>query len=440
MTTPFAPLPGPSGDAPRRRHLRTFAFDPMSTRLSGEFLTISVPFEPDLERGPRGVLLEVVDYDPVRKLWYKQIDLNETFILLQDGLTPAEADPRSHQQIVYAVAASVIERFERYLGRRFRWRDKGRLALVPHAFEGRNAFFDPEREAVLFGYYRADSVDPGANLPEQMIFTCLSNDIIAHEVTHAIVHRLRPHFAEATNSEVFAWHEAFADLIALFQHFAHRGVVREAIASTAGNIERGGALFDLASEFGAVHRSRPGIAASHRPGGADGGNPHTRSVSGGNRTARAWRLLRRRRLRRLHRPVPGGGGRSAPDGPQRSRTLFRWTTASRPGRAGDVRSGHDRRPIPRNGGAGLRLSSSCRCHFRRRGARNRDVGLCALPDRRRSTAWPPRRSATPSRHLPESVMSLTDSALVWPAGTRRPRPECRDQRRCLSVISFSTPR
>ena len=108
MTTPFAPLPGPSGDAPRRRHLRTFAFDPMSTRLSGEFLTISVPFEPDLERGPRGVLLEVVDYDPVRKLWYKQIDLNETFILLHDGLTPAEADPRSHQQIVYAVAASVI--------------------------------------------------------------------------------------------------------------------------------------------------------------------------------------------------------------------------------------------------------------------------------------------------------------------------------------------
>ena len=250
MTTPFAPLPGPSGDAPRRRHLRTFAFDPMSTRLSGEFLTISVPFEPDLERGPRGVLLEVVDYDPVRKLWYKQIDLNETFILLQDGLTPAEADPRSHQQIVYAVAASVIERFERYLGRRFRWRDKGRLALVPHAFEGRNAFFDPEREAVLFGYYRADSVDPGANLPEQMIFTCLSNDIIAHEVTHGIVHRLRPHFAEATNPEVFAWHEAFADLIALFQHFAHRGVVRAAIASTAGNIERGGALFDLASEFG----------------------------------------------------------------------------------------------------------------------------------------------------------------------------------------------
>ena len=98
-----------------------------------------------------------------------------------------------------------------------------KLSLVPHAFEGRNAYFDPTRKAVLFGYYRADLKDPGANLPGQMIFTCLSSDIIAHEVTHALVHRLRRHFSVATNPDVFAWHEAFADLIALFQHFAYRG-------------------------------------------------------------------------------------------------------------------------------------------------------------------------------------------------------------------------
>ena len=194
--------------------------------------------------------MRVVDFDPVRQSWYALVDLDEPYILAQDGLQPAEGDPRSHQQIVYAVASSVIERFERYLGRRFRWRGDEKLSLVPHAFEGRNAFFDPTRKAVLFGYYRADFKDPGANLPGQMIFTCLSSDIIAHEVTHAIVHRLRRHFAEATNPDVFAWHEAFADLIALFQHFAYRDVVFEAIASTSGNIQKGAALFDLASEFG----------------------------------------------------------------------------------------------------------------------------------------------------------------------------------------------
>jgi hypothetical protein len=245
-----ATISGPQVTTPRRRRLRTFAFDPMSTRLSGRYLTISVPYETGLGKGPQGRLLRVVDYDPVRESWYSLVDLDDAFILAQDGLQPSEGDPRSHQQIVYTVASSVIERFERYLGRRFRWRGKAKLALVPHAFEGRNAYFDPNRKAVLFGYYRADADDPGANLPGQVIFTCLSSDIIAHEVTHAIVHRLRPFFAEATNADVFAWHEAFADLIALFQHFAYREVVVEAIASTSGSLEKGRALFDLASEFG----------------------------------------------------------------------------------------------------------------------------------------------------------------------------------------------
>jgi hypothetical protein len=249
-TAATAPISGPPVATPRRRRLRTFAFDPMSTRLSGRFLTISVPYETDLATGPQGRLLQVVDYDPVRRSWYALVDLDDAFILAQDGLQPSEGDPRSHQQIVYAVASSVIERFERYLGRRFRWRGRAKLALVPHAFEGRNAYFDPNLKAVLFGYYRADANDPGANLPGQVIFTCLSSDIIAHEVTHAMVDRLRPYFAEATNHDVFAWHEAFADLIALFQHFAYREVVLEAIASTSGSLENGRALFDLASEFG----------------------------------------------------------------------------------------------------------------------------------------------------------------------------------------------
>jgi len=99
----------------------------------------------------------------------------------------------------------VIERFERFLGRRFRWKGGRALILVPHAFEGRNAFFDPTRRAVLFGYYRANERDPGPNLPGQVMFTCLSVDIVAHEVTHALMHRIRPNFSVATNPDVFAW-------------------------------------------------------------------------------------------------------------------------------------------------------------------------------------------------------------------------------------------
>jgi hypothetical protein len=240
----------PSIPTPDRRRLRTFAFDPMSTRLSGRYLVLDVPFETNLQPGPCGSLLQVVDFDATRDQWYEPVDLDAGAVLAQDGLRPSERDPRTHQQVVYAVAMSVIERFERFVGRRFRWRAHHQLRLVPHAFEGRNAFFDPRRRAVLFGYYRADQRDPGPNLPGQVIFTCLSSDIIAHEVTHAIVHRLRRYFSQATNSDVFALHEAFADLVALFQHFVHRDVVIQSVAATSGDLRQNSGLLDLAEEFG----------------------------------------------------------------------------------------------------------------------------------------------------------------------------------------------
>ena len=245
-----APRNDPPVRLPDRRPLPVYAFDPMSTRLSGRFLTLDVPFERDLEPGPSGGLVQVVDYDAAHDVWYRPVDLNDPAILAQGGLRPSESDPRTHQQVVYAVAMSVIERFERFGGRRFRWRGGRELRIVPHAFEGRNAFFDPTRRAVLFGYYKADERDPGSNLPGQVMFTCLSVDVVAHEVTHAIVHRIRKYFSEATNPDVFAWHEAFADLVALFHHFLFPEVVSEAVANSSTDLQQGSALLNLALEFG----------------------------------------------------------------------------------------------------------------------------------------------------------------------------------------------
>lgn len=236
--------------APARRVLRAFAFDPMSTRLNGRFLSVNVRFEPELSPGPVGELVQVLDYDAYRNTWYRAVNLNDPYILGQHGLPPSESDPRTHQQIVYAVAMSVVERFERFGGRRFSWRGRQRLTLVPHAFEGRNAYFDPKRNAVLFGYYRASATEPGANLPGQLMFTCLSVDIIAHEVTHAIVQRTRQRYRDATNEDVYAWHEAFADLVALFHHFLFPEVVEKAIADSEGELGNADALFQLAREFG----------------------------------------------------------------------------------------------------------------------------------------------------------------------------------------------
>ena len=240
---------GPPIAVPQRRRLKTFRFDPMSSRQTGRSMDVSVSYEPDIEPGPAGKLVKVIDYDPVRDKWYAQLNLRDPF-LADGGLAPDARDPRCHQQIVYAVAMSVIERFERHLGREFRWWSDSVLLLIPHAFEGANAYFDPGRNAVLFGYFDADMNDSGANLPGQTVYTCLSSDIIAHEVAHAVINRVRYHYQFSTNRDVFAFHEAIADLMALFQHFAYRDVVAEAIKSEGGGVQIDDFMFYLAEEFG----------------------------------------------------------------------------------------------------------------------------------------------------------------------------------------------
>lgn len=236
---------------PARRPLKIFASDPMLARAPGNRISIDVPNEL-LRPGPQGSRFEVIDYDGVNDCFYPPVDLNDPAILMQGGLEPTESDPRFHQQMVYATAMRTLENFERALGRRLEFRDKSyrRLRLLPHAFQGANAFYDRGLNAILFGYFRADRQDPGPNLPGQMVFTCLSHDIIVHELTHAVVDRLRRHFLEPSNPDVLAFHEGFSDIIALFQHFTFQEFLRDQIQKTRGDIHKGERLVELARQFG----------------------------------------------------------------------------------------------------------------------------------------------------------------------------------------------
>ena len=78
--------------------------------------------------------------------------------------------------------------------------------------------------------------NPGRNLPGQTVFTCLSHDIIAHETTHAIIDGIRSYFTEPTNIDVPAFHEAFADLAALFRHFSHKEALLDTLQKTGGRL------------------------------------------------------------------------------------------------------------------------------------------------------------------------------------------------------------
>lgn len=252
---------------PPFRQLRVFTIDPsLNNKLDTAIInqvTLQVPWE-DLSKGPVGEYLEVVDIDPPSRVCYPPVDLEQPGVLAQDGLPPAEGDPQFHQQMVYGLAMTTIRNFEEALGRPALWapriyRDEDgdltsefvqRLRVYPHGLRQANAFYSPSKKALLFGYFPASTTTFGSNLPGGIVFTCLSHDIIAHETTHALLDGLHRRFLEPSNRDVLAFHEAFADIVALFQHFSFPDVLRHQIARTRGDLSSENLLAQLAQQFG----------------------------------------------------------------------------------------------------------------------------------------------------------------------------------------------
>ncbi|MFN7175975.1 MAG: S8 family serine peptidase, partial [Thermaurantiacus sp.] len=270
---PAAPAAGPCRPlpSPARRRLRIFALDPTLGKELDHFrnriATVSVRNEPGLAPGPVGEYLEIVDIDPASDRIYPPVDLNALELALVDGFEPSEGNPGFHQQMVYAVSMQVIEAFEFALGRRLLWasgRSPGapprdtdgsppfvrQLRVHPHALRGENAYYSPAKVALLFGYFPARSRISDVTPAGTMIFTCLSADVIAHEITHAILDGQAPGYRDPSNPDVLAFHEGFSDIVALFQQFTYTDVVRREVERARGRLSADGLLGGLARQFG----------------------------------------------------------------------------------------------------------------------------------------------------------------------------------------------
>ncbi len=275
---------------PARRRLQIFAVDPgFSNRLDTAFINravVDVRWEATptnnnlLQPGPIGEYVEIVDIDPASGAAYEPVDLNDPFLLAQDGLAPSEGNPKFHQQMIYAVTMRTIETFENALGRRALWASKRidtpakdpesgepitryhdlyvpRLRIYPHALRQANAYYSPDKIALLLGYFPEQIAGGDGSALGGMVFTCLSHDIVAHETTHALLDGLHHRYQEPTNVDVLAFHEAFADIVAIFQHFQFPELLRFELARTQGNLRIGALLASLAQQFGeATGRSR----------------------------------------------------------------------------------------------------------------------------------------------------------------------------------------
>jgi hypothetical protein len=208
----------------RTRQLWALPQDP-GVRRNGRILTarVTIPYE-DVEPGPIGHRVQVVDYDSSTQTLYKPAQLADG-----EGPPPRNADilgdPGFHAQNAYALVMRTLARFEQALGRRVSWGFRAhQLKVIPHAFEEMNAFYSREAESLLFGYYR------GAN---GLTFMSLSQDIVVHETTHALLDGLRSRFMDPSSPDQAAFHEAFADVVALLSVFSFGEVLQELIERDA---------------------------------------------------------------------------------------------------------------------------------------------------------------------------------------------------------------
>lgn len=242
---------------PLYRPLRIFSLDPSILHSEVPIAIVNLSYEP-LEEGPVGAQLAVNDIDWHAKCVWSKVNLDDHAVLLNRGLDPSVSEPKFHQQMVYAVCHSTMTTFRRALGRTMAWgfepaseKEPHRLVIEPHAFLDRNAYYSPREGKLRFGYFLADaSCDSEMVLPNSYVFTCLSHDIIAHEMTHALLDGLRAHFNSFSGPDVAGFHEGFADIVATLQHFAHREVVQAAIRQHGEKLQMSTLLSGIAQEFG----------------------------------------------------------------------------------------------------------------------------------------------------------------------------------------------
>ena len=120
-----------------------------------------------------------------------------------------------------------------------KWAVVSNLQVNPIAGIQANAYYD--RQGLKFFYFQS-----GPN----KVYTCLSADIVSHEMGHAFLDAMRPEFFSMANTEIWSFHESFGDCIAIFCSLAQPGLVDYVLVKTEGDLKKPNLIEGLAEQFG----------------------------------------------------------------------------------------------------------------------------------------------------------------------------------------------
>jgi hypothetical protein len=215
---------------PSTRRMTVVAQDPSVRKADGTILmaVAEVPAE-DLIDGPIGYRVQVVDYDATSGEYHGAHRLPACHDLELDTWKTGDPaileDYAFHAQNVYALVMQTLARFEFALGRRIGWSfEMHQLKIAPHGMLDANAFYSRKDEGLVLGHF--------VGRDGRKVFTALSHDVVVHETTHALIDALRERYMDPSGPDQAAFHEGFADIVALLSVFAQVEVVKEMLLRT----------------------------------------------------------------------------------------------------------------------------------------------------------------------------------------------------------------
>ena len=227
-------------------------------------------FHPDKEEfyldGPVSKRLAVIDFDPKdgsvkcdaifqipdskKKMgWYQDANGLKLHKIEKEQIS----NPAFLQVCSFAMALRVMYMFERKetLGRDLTWAfDAPQLLIVPRAGEMANAFYYRDAHCVQFFF---------VTLKDKIMFTCLSRDIVAHEMGHAIIDGINPDLLDACTPQSLAMHEAIADLTACLMAFESHTLRKYVLEEKKGDITDSSVFSSIGEEFGNLLRHKYGL-------------------------------------------------------------------------------------------------------------------------------------------------------------------------------------
>ena len=139
---------------------------------------------------------------------------------------------------VYGLLCHGINVFNKKLNLK-KWLATSVLQVDPIAGQQANAYYD--RNSLKFFYFDGKA---------GTVYTCLSSDIVSHELGHGLLDAFRPDFFSVASMEVAAFHEAFGDVVSIICTLYHPAIVDYLMKETGGNLRQTNIASKLAEQFG----------------------------------------------------------------------------------------------------------------------------------------------------------------------------------------------